>query len=111
MGTLAHFKNLYTEAFENCKPEIVVVLLKIYSVFSAIMIFMAIYAFMDRLLNGFEFWFENQTLFYVDIKFKWKSITRSSWDGRVCLLAKKPVLKELTTHRSLDYAQGIHGFW
>ena len=55
MGTLAHFKNLYVQAFENCKPEIVVVLLKIYSVFSALMIFMAIYAFIDRVVNGFEF--------------------------------------------------------
>jgi len=55
MGTLVHFKNLYTEAFENCKPEIVVILLKVYSVFSALMICMAIYAFMYRAINGFEF--------------------------------------------------------
>ncbi|WP_170158856.1 MULTISPECIES: DUF6747 family protein [Ulvibacterium] len=55
MGTLTHFKNLYTEAFENCKPEIVVVLLKVYSVFCALMILMAVYAFMHRALNGFEF--------------------------------------------------------
>lgn len=55
MGTLLHFKNLYTQAFENCKPEIVVIFLKIYSVFSALMIFMAIYAFVHRAINGFEF--------------------------------------------------------
>ncbi|MBC6999872.1 DUF6747 family protein [Cytophaga sp. FL35] len=55
MGTITHFKNLYVEAFDNCKPEILVVLLKAYSVFSAIMILMAVYAFMDRAINGFEF--------------------------------------------------------
>ncbi|MFC4096335.1 DUF6747 family protein [Euzebyella saccharophila] len=55
MGTITHFKNLYVEAFDNCKPEILVVLLKAYSVFSAIMILMAVYAFMYRAINGFEF--------------------------------------------------------
>lgn len=55
MGTLLHFKELYTEAFENCKPEIIVVLLKVYSVFCALMLFMAVYAFMNRALTGFEF--------------------------------------------------------
>lgn len=55
MGTLMHFKNLYVQAFENCKPEIVVVLLKIYSVFCALMIFMAIYALSHRALNGWDF--------------------------------------------------------
>ena len=55
MGSLTHFKNLYTDAFDNCKPEIVVILLKVYSVFCALMLIMAVYAFMDRALNGFEF--------------------------------------------------------
>ncbi|WP_317131646.1 DUF6747 family protein [Pareuzebyella sediminis] len=55
MGTLSHFKNLYFEAFENCKPQFVVVLLKAYSVFCALMLFMAVYAFMYRALHGFEF--------------------------------------------------------
>lgn len=55
MGTFLHFKNLYVQAFEDCKPEIVVVLLKIYSVFCALMIFMAIYALSDRALNGWDF--------------------------------------------------------
>ncbi|MFK5971974.1 MAG: hypothetical protein QM485_01720 [Flavobacteriaceae bacterium] len=55
MGTLLHFKELYTKAFENCKPEIIVVLLKVYSVFCALMLFMAVYAFMNRALSGFEF--------------------------------------------------------
>ncbi len=55
MGTLVHFKSLYREAFENCKPEFAVVLLKIYSVFCAIMLLMAFYALTDRILNGFEF--------------------------------------------------------
>lgn len=55
MGTLLHFKDLYQEAFDNCKPEIVVVLLKIYSVFCAAMIGMAVYAFFYRAFTGFEF--------------------------------------------------------
>ncbi|MEX0288445.1 MAG: DUF6747 family protein [Flavobacteriaceae bacterium] len=55
MGTLTHFKNLYTEAFDNCKPEFAVILLKVYSVFCALMLIMAVYAFMDRALSGFEF--------------------------------------------------------
>jgi len=55
MGTLAHFRNLYNAAFEDCKPEILVVLLKIYSVFCGLMLFLAVYAFMDRALNGFKF--------------------------------------------------------
>lgn len=55
MGTLTHFRNLYIEAFDNCKPEIIVFLLKVYSVFCALMLIMAVYAFMDRALNGFEF--------------------------------------------------------
>jgi len=55
MGTLAHFRNLYNAAFEDCKPEFLVVLLKVYSVFCALMIFLAVYALMDRALNGFEF--------------------------------------------------------
>jgi hypothetical protein len=55
MGTLVHFKNVYLEAFENCKPAFVVVLLKIYSLFTLIMIFMAVYAFIHRAFNGYEF--------------------------------------------------------
>jgi len=55
MGTLVHFKNLYVEAFDDCKPEFVVVLLKAYSVFCVLMLLMAVYAFMYRALTGFEF--------------------------------------------------------
>ncbi len=55
MGTLLHFKSLYQEAFEDCKPEFVVVLLKIYSYFCAAMLLMAVYALTERALNGFEF--------------------------------------------------------
>ena len=55
MGTLSHFKNLYVDAFANCKPEILVIVLKAYSVFSAIMLLLAMYAFTYRVLNGFEF--------------------------------------------------------
>lgn len=55
MGTILHFKNLYDEAFENCRPVLLVVLLKVYSVFCAAMICMAIYALFYRALTGFEF--------------------------------------------------------
>ncbi|WP_171037068.1 DUF6747 family protein [Maribacter algarum] len=55
MGTLSHFSNLYSQAFEGCKPAALVLLLKAYSVFCAIMIFMAVYALTDRALNGWDF--------------------------------------------------------
>ncbi|MGB5668153.1 MAG: DUF6747 family protein [Maribacter sp.] len=55
MGTLLHFKDIYTEAFENCKPSFVVVLLKAYSIFCVLMLIMAVYAFMYRAFTGFEF--------------------------------------------------------
>ncbi|MEM9141418.1 MAG: DUF6747 family protein [Bacteroidota bacterium] len=55
MGTLLHFKHLYSAAFDNCKPEILVILLKAYSVFCGLMLVMAIYAFMYRAFTGFEF--------------------------------------------------------
>ena len=55
MGTITHFKNIYAQAFENCKPEILVVILKAYSVFCGLMLFMALYAFVYRAFNGFEF--------------------------------------------------------
>ena len=55
MGTLAHFKDLYTEAFSGCKPVMAVFILKAYSVFAAFMIFMAVYAFTERILSGFQF--------------------------------------------------------
>lgn len=55
MGTITHFRNLYVQAFENCEPVILVTFLKVYSVFCALMLFMATYAFMYRVVNGFEF--------------------------------------------------------
>jgi len=55
MGTLLHFKNLYIQAFENCKPEILVVILKVYSIFCGLMLLMAFYAFAYRAFSGFEF--------------------------------------------------------
>ncbi|MGY8916000.1 MAG: DUF6747 family protein [Flavobacteriales bacterium] len=55
MGTLLHFKSIYLEAFENCKPEFVVILLKVYSVFCVLMLFMALYAFTYRAFTGFKF--------------------------------------------------------
>ncbi|MEH6514001.1 DUF6747 family protein [Maribacter arcticus] len=55
MGTITHFRNIYVQAFENCKPEILVIILKVYSIFCALMIFSALYAFVYRVFNGFEF--------------------------------------------------------
>jgi hypothetical protein len=55
MATLSHFKDIYLSAFEDCRPEIVVVLLKIYSVFCVVMLFMALYAFFYRAFTGFNF--------------------------------------------------------
>ena len=55
MGTLLHFKKLYVDAFDDCKPEILVYLLKIYSFFCALMLGMALYAFLYRAFTGFEF--------------------------------------------------------
>jgi len=55
MGTLLHFKDIYTEAFEDCKPSFVVLLLKAYSIFCVLMLSMAVYAFMYRAFTGFEF--------------------------------------------------------
>jgi len=55
MGTLLHFRNIYIEAFDNCRPGFVVFLLKVYSFFCVLMLSMAIYAFMYRAFTGFEF--------------------------------------------------------
>ncbi|TDS11550.1 hypothetical protein DFQ03_3576 [Maribacter caenipelagi] len=55
MGTITHFRNLYVQAFENCKPIVLVAFLKVYSVFCALMIFSALYAFVVRAANGFDF--------------------------------------------------------
>ncbi|MET1257691.1 DUF6747 family protein [Flagellimonas sp. DF-77] len=55
MGTITHFKQLYTEAFDNCKPESLVLILKIYSIFCAAMLSMAFYAFIYRAFTGFKF--------------------------------------------------------
>lgn len=55
MGTLLHFKNIYAEAFDNCRPQYVVIFLKAYSVFCLIMLFLAFYALFYRVFTGFEF--------------------------------------------------------
>ena len=55
MGTFLNLKNLYFEAFDNCQPKYLVTLLKAYSVFCAVMITMAVYAFLYRAFTGFEF--------------------------------------------------------
>ena len=55
MGIITNFKHLYEEAFANCKPKFVVVLLKAYSAFCGMMITMALYAFIYRALTDFRF--------------------------------------------------------
>ena len=55
MGTITHLRKLYIEAFDNCKPDILVAILKVYAVFCALMLVMAMYAFVYRAVNGFEF--------------------------------------------------------
>ncbi len=55
MGTLLHLKNIYIKAFDDCKPEYIVIFLKIYSIFCAIMLFVALYAFLHRAITGFDF--------------------------------------------------------
>ncbi len=55
MGTLLHFKELYQHAFDECEPPFVVVLLKAYSVFCALMLTIALYAFIYRAVTGFNF--------------------------------------------------------
>ncbi|WP_317164632.1 DUF6747 family protein [Flagellimonas sp. CMM7] len=55
MGTLLHFKSLYTEAFDDCRPSFIVLLLKGYAIFCAILLFMALYAFLYRAFTGFDF--------------------------------------------------------
>jgi len=55
MGTLLQFKNIYQEAFEHCKPSVIVSLLKVYTLFCAFMLSLAIYAFTYRVFTGFDF--------------------------------------------------------
>ena len=55
MGAILHFKSLYVEAFENCEPKYLVIFLKVYSAFCAIMLSMACYAFIYRVANNFNF--------------------------------------------------------
>ncbi|WP_317198384.1 DUF6747 family protein [Aurantibacter crassamenti] len=55
MGTILHFKSLYLNAFTNCKPLALVLLLKVYSVFCAAMILLAFYVFFYKAFTGFDF--------------------------------------------------------
>ncbi len=55
MGTLTHFRNLYDHAFKDCRPLYVVYLLKGYALFCALMLSMALYAFLYRVFTGFDF--------------------------------------------------------
>lgn len=75
MGTLLHFKHLYFEAFDDLKPSYVVLFLKGYSIFCAVMLAMAVYAFLYRAFTGFEFWLENFTLLQGHYIGKWDKKT------------------------------------
>jgi len=55
MGTLIHVKSIYTAAFKNCKSEFLVLILKAYSIFCAIMLLIVLYAFVFRALSGYRF--------------------------------------------------------
>ncbi|MBT8206245.1 MAG: hypothetical protein KJP14_05580 [Eudoraea sp.] len=55
MGTLLLLKGIYLKAFDDCKPDYLVVFLKAYSVFCALMLMLVFYAFFYRLFTGFEF--------------------------------------------------------
>lgn len=46
---------MYLDAFDDCKPAFLVYLLKGYSIFCALMIAMAVYAFIYRAFTGFDF--------------------------------------------------------
>ena len=55
MGTLLHFKDVYNDAFDELKPGLIKALLKGYSIFCAVMLSMALYAFIYRVFTGFDF--------------------------------------------------------
>lgn len=55
MGTLSHIKNIYQQAFDDCKPEFVVFILKAYSIFAVLMFSLAVYGFFYRAFTGFRF--------------------------------------------------------
>ena len=55
MGTLLLFKNLYYQAFDDCKPSILVVVLKVYTFFCLTMLGLLLYAFVYRVLTGYQF--------------------------------------------------------
>ena len=56
MGTLAHLRNVYDHAFKDCRPLYLVYLLKGYALFCALMLSMALDAFVDRVFTGFDFY-------------------------------------------------------
>ncbi len=55
MGTLLLLKGIYLKAFDDCKPDYRVVLLKAYSVLCALMLMLVFYAFFYGLFTGYEF--------------------------------------------------------
>ena len=55
MGTLLLFKNLYYQAFDDCKPGILVTILKVYTFFCLTMLGLLLYAFVYRVLTGYQF--------------------------------------------------------
>ncbi len=55
MEMIVNFRKLYFEAFENCGPTYLVILLKAYSIFCALMFTIVVYAFFYRAFTGFKF--------------------------------------------------------
>lgn len=55
MGTLLLFKNLYYQAFDDCKPSFLVAILKVYTFFCLTMLGLLLYAFVYRVLTGYQF--------------------------------------------------------
>jgi len=55
MGTLLLFKNLYHQAFDDCKPGFLVIVLKVYTFFCLTMLGLLLYAFAYRVLTGYQF--------------------------------------------------------
>ena len=55
MNTFLNFKNAYLQAFKESESPFFTMILRIYSIFNAILILIAVYAFLYRVFTGFEF--------------------------------------------------------
>ncbi|MEE9362884.1 MAG: DUF6747 family protein [Cellulophaga sp.] len=55
MARFLHLKNIYLEAFEDCKPKYLANFLKVYMIFCVLMLTLALYAFTYRAVTGYHF--------------------------------------------------------